>query len=76
MIAATELAARALTYDMVWRIQQSEYLVAKKYAAQLQNRLVWIGHINGVIVIKPPLRHSHDPRCARKISDVPYIRRR
>jgi alkylation response protein AidB-like acyl-CoA dehydrogenase len=43
--AATELeAARALTYDTVWRVQQGEYPVAeismaKKYAAQVQNRL-------------------------------------
>ena len=44
--AATELeAARALTYDTIWRVQQGEYPVvqismAKKYAAQVQNRLV------------------------------------
>ncbi len=44
--AATELeAARALTYDTVWRVQHGEYPVAeismaKKYAAQVQNRLV------------------------------------
>jgi alkylation response protein AidB-like acyl-CoA dehydrogenase len=43
---ATELeAARALTYDTIWRVQQGEYPVveismAKKYAAQVQNRLV------------------------------------
>jgi alkylation response protein AidB-like acyl-CoA dehydrogenase len=43
--AATELAAgRALLYDTVWRIQQGEYPVAeismaKKYCAQMQNRL-------------------------------------
>jgi alkylation response protein AidB-like acyl-CoA dehydrogenase len=44
--AATELeAARALTYDTVWKVQQGEYPVAeismaKKYAAQVQNRLI------------------------------------
>ena len=44
--AATELeAARALTYDTVWRVQHGDYPVAeismaKKYAAQVQNRLV------------------------------------
>ena len=44
--AATELeAARSLTYDTIWRVQQGEYPVAeismaKKYAAQVQNRLV------------------------------------
>ena len=44
--AATELeAARALTYDTIWRLQHGEYPVveismAKKYAAQMQNRLV------------------------------------
>jgi alkylation response protein AidB-like acyl-CoA dehydrogenase len=44
--AATELeAARALTYSTVWRVQQGDYPVAeismaKKYAAQVQNRLV------------------------------------
>ncbi|MEP6623934.1 MAG: acyl-CoA dehydrogenase family protein [Acidimicrobiia bacterium] len=44
--AATELeAARALTYDTIWRVQNGEYPVveismAKKYAAQVQNRLV------------------------------------
>ena len=44
--AATELeAARALTYDTIWRVQEGEYPVAeismaKKYAAQVQNRLV------------------------------------
>jgi len=44
--AATELeAARALLYDTVWRLQQGEYPVmeismAKKYAAQMLNRLV------------------------------------
>ncbi len=43
--AATELeAARALTYSTVWRVQHGEYPVAeismaKKYAAQVQNRL-------------------------------------
>ena len=43
---ATELeAARALTYDTIWRVQQGEYPVveismAKKYAAQVQNRVV------------------------------------
>jgi citronellyl-CoA dehydrogenase len=43
--AATELeAARALVYDTVWQLQQSEYPVAmismaKKYAAQVFNRL-------------------------------------
>ncbi|MSO37663.1 MAG: acyl-CoA dehydrogenase [Acidimicrobiia bacterium] len=43
--AATELAAaRALTYDTIWRVQQGEFPVAeismaKKYAAQVQNRL-------------------------------------
>jgi alkylation response protein AidB-like acyl-CoA dehydrogenase len=44
--AATELeAGRALLYDVVWRIQQGEYPVAeismaKKFCAQMQNRLV------------------------------------
>ncbi len=44
--AATELeAARCLTDDTIWRVQQGEYPVAeismaKKYAAQVQNRLV------------------------------------
>jgi len=44
--AATELAAgRSLLYDTAWRIQQGEYPVAeismaKKYCAQMQNRLV------------------------------------
>jgi alkylation response protein AidB-like acyl-CoA dehydrogenase len=44
--AATELeAARALTYDTIWRVQQGEYPVAeismaKKYAAQMSNRLI------------------------------------
>ncbi|MBW3662290.1 MAG: acyl-CoA dehydrogenase family protein [Actinobacteria bacterium] len=44
--AATELeAARALTYDTVWRLQGGDYPVAgismaKKFAAQVQNRLV------------------------------------
>ena len=44
--AATELeAARALVYDTVWRLQNGEYPVmeismAKKYAAQMLNRLV------------------------------------
>lgn len=43
--AATELAAaRALTYDTIWRLQHGDYPVAeismaKKYAAQVQNRL-------------------------------------
>ncbi|MGZ4691708.1 MAG: acyl-CoA dehydrogenase family protein [Acidimicrobiia bacterium] len=44
--AATELeAARALTWDTTWRVQQGDYPVAeismaKKYAAQVQNRLI------------------------------------
>jgi alkylation response protein AidB-like acyl-CoA dehydrogenase len=44
--AATELeAARALLYTTAWRVQQGDYPVAeismaKKYAAQVQNRLV------------------------------------
>jgi alkylation response protein AidB-like acyl-CoA dehydrogenase len=44
--AATELeAARALVYSVIWRIQQGEYPVAeismaKKYAAQVANRLI------------------------------------
>lgn len=44
--AATELeAARALLYSTVWRIQEGEYPVAeismaKKYCAQVQNRVV------------------------------------
>src|SRR4051812_26236859 len=74
--SATELeAARSLTYDTIWRVQQGEYPVAeismaKKYAAQVQNRLV-----DACLQVYGGARLPHKAPGARPLRDTRLQRR-
>ncbi len=69
--AATELtAARALVYDTAWRILQGDYPVAeismaKKYSAQVFNRLV-----DTCLQVHGGMGYMHEARVSRAFRDA------